>query len=166
MRLRASLAILLFLSACSTTHTIPKSELSRLDGWKDEGNTVLQDVGAALRGERKDVRQLHDTDGRAHEFDADTPLLLVLREDEEVEEQYLQVSVDSTRFLGVPKDRPGRPVDIPLTQVRHAGVREFSLGKTLLLGGGIAGGLLIGLITFGLVYECEGDCSSGGGFDD
>jgi hypothetical protein len=165
MRLRASLAILLFLSGCSTIHTIPKSELARLDGWKDDGNTMLQDVGAAFRGERADVRQLLDDEGRPHKFDEDTPLLLVLGDDEEVLEKYIQVNVDSTRFLGVPKDRPGRPVDIPLTQVQHAGVKEFSLGKTLALGGGIVGGLLIGLITFSLVYECEGDCG-GGGFDD
>lgn len=165
MRLRASLAILLFASGCSTTHTIPKSELTRLDGWKDEDTSLLQDVGAAFRGERKDVRQLIDVEGKAHKFNADTPLVLFLGDDEEVENEYIQVSVDATRFHGIPGDSPGRPVTIPLNQVEHAGVREFSLGKTLLLGGGIAAGLLVGLITFGLVYECEGDCSSGG-FDD
>ncbi|MBZ4419399.1 hypothetical protein [Myxococcus sp. RHSTA-1-4] len=168
MRLRASLTLLALLSSttgCTTTYSIPRSELSRLDGWKDDGNTLLEDVGASLRGERKDVRQLHDDEGRPHKFNADTPLILVRTRGEELESKYLQVDVDSLQFRGVPVERPGRPVAVALGEVERAAVREFSWGKTLLLSGGIALGVLGSLVAVGLAVDGDGS-SGGGGFDD
>jgi hypothetical protein len=163
MRLRASLAIALLTTGCTTTHTIPKAGLARLDGWRDDERTLLQDVGAALRGEREDVRQLIDTRGRAHEFDKDTPLVLFLQDGREQTGTYRQVDVDAQRFRGVPTERPGRPVVVPLDQVDHAGIRRFSLSNTLLLTGGIAAGVLVGLTVVGLALG--GGSGGGGGID-
>jgi hypothetical protein len=58
MRIRASLALLLSVTGCTTTHTLPKAELARLDGWVGQETTLLQDIGSTLRNERKDIRRL------------------------------------------------------------------------------------------------------------
>lgn len=166
MRLRASLAIALLTTGCSTTHTLPKAELTRLDGWRDDGNSMLEDMGAALRGERKDVRQLVDREGRAHKFTKDTPLVFFREDGREQTDTYMQVDVDAQRFRGVPTERPTRAVVVPLEEVEYAGVREFSLGKTLLLTGGIAAAVFTGLVILGAAV---GDGGGGGGgidFDD
>ncbi|MCP3142657.1 hypothetical protein [Pyxidicoccus xibeiensis] len=169
MRLRASLTILALLSTstgCTTTYNIPKSELAQLDGWKDDRNSLLEDVGASLRGERKDVRELLDDEGRAHKFNADTPLILVRPQGKALESKYLQVDVDAVEFRGIPVERPGRPVRVALGEVERAAVREFSWGKTVLLTGGIVLGALSSLIAVGLIVGDGDGSGGGGGFDD
>ena len=166
MRLRTSLAIALLTTGCTTTHTIPKAELTRLDGWRDDGRTMLEDVGAAFRGERKDVRQLLDSEGRAHQFSKDTPLVFFHQDGREQAGTFMQVDVDGRQFRGVPTDYPAQSIVVPLERVEHAGLRRFSLGKTLLLTGGIATGVFVGLVVLGAAL---GDGSGGGGgfdFDD
>ena len=158
MRVRASLtALLLTVTGCTTTYKIPKSELSRLDGWKGEETTMLQDIGSALRNERKDIRSLHDTNGRQHPVTVDTPLVLVPYQGEELVEKYVEVHVDEQRFRGVPRSALRGSVEVPMAQIDHAGVRKFSLGKTVLLGLGIGGSLTLALIALGLAVGGTGD---------
>lgn len=166
LRLRTSLAIALVATGCTTTHTIPKAELTRLNGWRDDGNSMLEDVGAALRGQRKDVRQLVDTRGRAHKFDKDTPLVFLFLDGRERTETFMQVDIDGQRFRGVPTDHPRQSVVIPLDRVQDAGIRRFSLGNTLLLTGGIGASTLLVLLLVGLALPDSGGSGGGGGFDD
>jgi hypothetical protein len=162
MRLRASLAIVLLSTGCTNVHRMPKSELTKLDGWRDDGKTMLEDIGGALRGEKKDIRRLIDDRGREHKFDRDTSLVLVLPGGRELTESYIQVDVNAERFLGVPTERPGRPVTLPMEQIQGAGVRKFSLSDTLLLTGGVGILLFSGLLAVGLATGGGG----GGGDDD
>ncbi|WP_224367805.1 hypothetical protein [Hyalangium versicolor] len=164
MRIRASLALLLTVTGCSTTYTIPKHELARLDGWAGKDTTLLQDIEGSLRNERKDVRRLRDTEGNEHVFNTDTPLVLEKTDGDVITEKYREVNVDGQSFRGVPKEALGRTVEVPLTEVGSAGVRKFSLGKTVLLGSGIAVGLAAGLIALGLAFGgSEGDSDDGPG---
>ncbi len=158
MRVRASLAaLLLTVTGCTTTHRVPKSELSRLNGWKGEETTMLQDIGSALRNEQKDIRHLYDTDGDKHRFTVDTPLVLVPYQGDEIVAKYVEVHADEQRFLGVPRSARLARVEVPMGQIDHAGVREFSLGKTVLLGLGIGGSLTLALIALGLAVGGTGD---------
>jgi hypothetical protein len=144
MRVRASLALLLVATGCTTTYSIPKTELSRLNGWAAQGTTESEH-----RDKPRDVRRLRDHEGREHLFSEDTPLVLVQRDGEVIAEKYVEVSVDGHSFHGVPQVAFHRTVEIPLNEVQSAGVREFSLSKTLLLGTGIVLGLTASLIAMG-----------------
>jgi hypothetical protein len=165
MRIRASLALLLTVTGCTTTHRIPKSELTRLDGWVGQETTLLQDIGSTLRNERKDIRRLRDVHGHEHPITVDTPLVLVPYRGEEIVEKYVEVHVDGQTFRGVPRSAFRGNVEVPLESLDHAGVRKFSLGKTVLLGTGVAGSLTLVLLVVGLAL---GGDSSGDGdiFDD
>lgn len=163
MRIRASFALLLTLTGCTTTYRIPKAELTRLDGWKGQETSVLQDIGSALRNERKDIRSLRDTSGNEHRFTVDTPLVLVPYQGDEIVEKYVEVNVDEQRFQGVPRAAFRGNVEMPMDQLDHAGVRKFSPGKTVLLGTGVGGCLLLTLIVLSLAVS---DGSGGGGDDD
>lgn len=144
MRIRASLALLLAATGCSTTYKVPKAEISRLDGWfvPDLVKRRPEDANDAAPAE---VR-MRDTEGREHTFTEDTPLVLVQRDGAVIAEKFLEVNVDGQYFRGVPQDAFRRNVEIPLSEVKSAGVREFHLGKTLLLCGGIAAGVAAALV--------------------
>jgi hypothetical protein len=158
MRIRASFALLLTLTGCTTTHRIPKTELTRLDGWKGEETTMLQDIGSTLRNERKDIRSLRDTSGNEHRFTADTPLVLVPHQGDEIVGKYVEVHADEQRFQGVPRGALRSSVEMPMDELDHAGVRKFSPGKTVLLGVGVGGSLLLTLIVLSLaVSDGSGD---------
>ena len=144
MRVRGSLALLRAATGCTTTYNVPKAEISRLNGWfvpdlvkRQPGDGRLEEPGAV---------QLRDTQGREHRFTEDTPLVLVQRNGAVVAEKYLDVSVDGERFRGVPQDAFRRVVEIPLSEVQSAGLREISVGKTALLLSGIALGLVGAII--------------------
>ncbi|HLL02059.1 MAG TPA: hypothetical protein VK539_15820 [Myxococcaceae bacterium] len=165
MRIRASFALLLTLTGCTTTHRIPKTELTRLDGWKGEETTMLQDIGSALRNERKDIRSLRDTSGDEHRFTADTPLVLVPHQGDEIVEKYVEVHADEQRFQGVPRAAFRGNVELPMDQISHAGVRKFSPGKTVLLVVGGGGSLMLTLIVLSLVVSDGSGDSDGDVFD-
>ena len=136
MRVRASLALLLAAPGCTTTYNVPRTEISRLNGWfvpelvqRQPGDGRLEDPGTV---------QLRDTEGREHRFTEDTPLVLVHQNGAVIAEKYLDVTVDGQHFRGVPQDAWRRIVEVPLSEVQSAGVREFSVGKTALLISGIA----------------------------
>jgi hypothetical protein len=163
MRVRASLALLLTVTGCTTTHTIPKAELARLDGWVGQETTLLQDIGSTLRKERKDIRRLHDVEGNEHPFTVDTSLVLFPHQGEEIVGNYVEVHVDGQRFRGVPREALSGDIEVPMDGIQSAGVRKFSLGKTALLGAGIIVGLAASLFTLGLTLEGGG---GGGDSDD
>jgi hypothetical protein len=166
MRVRASLALLLTVTGCTTIHRIPKSELARLDGWKGQETSVLQDIGSALRNERKDIRHLRDTHGHEHRFTVDTPLVLVPYQGDEIVEKYVEVHVDEQRFRGVPRSAFRGSVDVPMDKIDYAGVRKFSAGKTVMLGVGVGGGLLLTLMVVGLALGGGSGGGDGDIFDD
>jgi hypothetical protein len=139
MRVRASLALVLAATGCTTTYRVPRTEISRLNGWfvpdlvkQQPGDGRLEDPGTV---------QLRDIEGREHRFTEDTPLVLVHRNGTVIAEKYLDVSVDGEHFRGVPQDAFRRIVEVPLNDVQSAGLREVSMGKTVLLISGIALGL-------------------------
>jgi hypothetical protein len=146
MRIRASLALLLAATGCSTTYKVPPAEISRLNGWfvpdlvkRAPGDGRLEDPGSV---------QLRDTEGRPHKFTEDTPLVLVQRDGSVIAEKFLDVRVDGEHFRGVPQDAFRRTVDVPLGEVQSAGIREVSVGRTALLISGISAvvvGTLIGV---------------------
>lgn len=162
MRVRASLALLLTVTGCTTTHTIPKAELARLDGWVGQETTLLQDIGSTLRKERKDIRRLRDVEGNEHPFSVDTSLVLFRHQGEEIAGQYVEVHVDAQRFRGVPREALSGDIEVPMDEIQSAGVRKFSMGNTVLLGSGIIVGLAASLFVLGLTLEGGG----GGGDDD
>lgn len=144
MRIRASVALLLAATSCSTTYKVPKTEISRLNGW------FVPDL---VRNHPSDGRladpasvTLRDTEGIEHPFTEDTPLVLVKRDGAVIAEKYLDVRVDDQRFRGVPQDAFRRTIELPMTEVQSASIRELNLGRTLLLCGGIAAGVVGGLV--------------------
>jgi hypothetical protein len=80
----------------------------------------------------------------------DTPLVLVPFEGDDIVEKYVEVHVDGQSFRGVPRSAFRGSVEVPLDKLESAGVRKFSLGKTLLLGAGIGASLTAALIVLGL----------------
>ncbi len=144
MRVRAFLALLLAATGCTTTYRVPRTEISRLNGWfvpdlvkRQPSDGRLEDPGTV---------QLRDTEGREHRFTEDTPLVLVQRNGTIIAEKYLDVSVDGQHFRGVPQDAFRRIVEVPLSDVQSVGLREISVGKTALLLSGIALGLAGGIV--------------------
>ncbi|MBN1207465.1 MAG: hypothetical protein JXB05_21485 [Myxococcaceae bacterium] len=140
MRVRASFALLLAATGCTTTYTIPKTEISRLDGWFVP-DLVLVRPGDGHVADPMSVR-VRDTEGREHLFTEDTPLVLVQSNGAVIAEKYLEVDVDRQHFRGVPQDAFRRTVEVPLREVQSAGIRELHLGKTLLLCTGVALGVV------------------------
>jgi hypothetical protein len=162
MRTHALLALLLTVTGCTTTYRVPKAELARLDGWVGHEKTLLQDIESTLRNERKDIRRLRDVDGNEHPFTADTPLVLFPYQGDEIVGKYVKVSVDEHHFRGVPRAALRRELEVPLEGIESAGVRKFSLGKTVLLGSGIIVGLAASLVALSLAF---GEAGGGGGGD-
>jgi hypothetical protein len=160
MRVRASLALLLTVTGCTTTHNIPKAELARLDGWVGQETTLLQDIEGTLRNERKDIRRLRDVEGNEHPFTVDTSLVLFPLQGGEIVGKYVEVHVDGQRFRGVPRAALRGDIEVPMDGIQSAGVRKFSLGKTVLLGSGIIVGLAASLLALGLAV---GDGGGGDG---
>ncbi|MBU8896917.1 hypothetical protein KRR26_14960 [Corallococcus sp. M34] len=161
MRLGASLAAVLLTTGCSTMYAIPRSELPRLDGWKDDRSVRLTELGDMRPGEAKETRSLRDVAGTEHTFSADTPLVLVRRDGATVEERFVQVHVDATRFVGVPLSRPEQPVEVPMEQVQAASVRHFNLARTLLVSGGVAAGVLASVATLAVLLAPKGHGGNG-----
>jgi hypothetical protein len=164
MRLRASLAVVLLVpltTGCTTTYTIPKSELVRLDGWRDDGSALRADVSDAVLGSPRNVRWVRDEDGAQQPFGADTPLVLVRQDGAALDWKYVQVRVDALRFEGVPLHQQ-EPVVVPLEEVRSASVRRFSLPKTLLLLGAVGVGALGSVVLVGkLIWPASTGTNTG-----
>ena len=171
MRLCAALTAATLLSACTTTYAIPKSELVRLDGFKDDNAALLRELGDVMLNRPNDrSRAVRDVEGDTHKFTADTPLALVgpPKEPEELrfrteEQRFIALGVDATRFQGVPIKPDSQPVIVPMAEVDHGTLREFSLGKTLLLTGGIGLAVLASVVTVGLLIDPTTDGDGGGG---
>lgn len=149
MRIRASVALLLALTGCSTTYNVPKTEISRLNGWFVPDLVVNHPDDGRL--EDPSTVRLRDTEGHEHPFTEDTPLVLTRRDGSVVAEKYLDVSVDTEHFRGIPQDAFRRTIDVPLNEVQSASIRELNLGKTLLLCGGVAAGVVSALVGMRLV---------------
>ena len=163
MRLCAALTALSLLASCTTTYAIPKPELTRLDGFRDENAALMRELGDVMLNrvtERK--RTVMDVEGQAHQFTSDTPLALALargsaQADTEFQ-RFIQVGVDGDRFRGVPLEgstssTTAPPVVVALSEVDHARLREFSLGKTLLLTGTIGAALLGSLVVVSMFFK-------------
>ncbi|WP_147444459.1 MULTISPECIES: hypothetical protein [Corallococcus] len=165
------IAVSLLSSACTTTYAIPRSELTRLDGFKDDNAALLKELGDVMLNRPNDRRRaVRDVDGETHQFTSDTPLALVgpPKEPEEArfqteEQRFIQVAVDTTRFQGVPLKPDTAPLVVPMAEVEHGRLREFSLGKTLLLTGAIGIGVLAAVVTAGLLIDPTTDGDGGGG---
>jgi hypothetical protein len=144
MRIRASLALLLAASGCSTTYTVPKAEISRLNGW------YVPDLVARRPGdghlEDPSHVELRDSEGREHPFTEDTPLVLVRRDGAVISEKFLDVAVDGENFRGIPQDAFRRKIEVPLSEVQSAGIREVNVSRTVLLCSGIVAGVVGALI--------------------
>ncbi|CAM3909589.1 hypothetical protein G4177_27430 [Corallococcus sp. ZKHCc1 1396] len=166
----ALFAVSLMSSACTTTHAIPKSELARLDGFKDDNAALLRELGDVMLNRPDERRRMvRDVDGETHAFTADTPLALVgpATEPEEArfqteEQRFIQVGVDATRFQGVPLKPDAAPLVVPMAQVEHGRLREFSLGRTLLLTGAIGVAVLASVVTLGILIDPTTDGDGGG----
>ena len=174
MRVCALLTAATLLSACSTTYAIPKSELMRLDGFKDDNAALLKELGDVMLNRPNDrSRTVRDVEGDTHKFTADTPLALVgpPKEPEDARfrteaQRFIALSVDTTRFVGVPIKPDSEPLSVQMAEVDHGTLRKFSLGKTLLLTGGIGLVVLASVVTVGLLIDptTDGD-GHGGGID-
>ncbi|NOJ97203.1 hypothetical protein HMI51_30210 [Corallococcus coralloides] len=161
MRLCAALTALSMLASCTTTYAIPKPELARLDGFRDENAALMRELGDVLPNRvtaRK--RTVHDAEGQAHQFTADTPLALarVSAQADAEFQRFIEVGVDGDRFRGVPLEgstssAAAPPVVVPLSEVDHARLREFSLGKTLLLTGTIGVVLMGSLVAVSMLFK-------------
>ncbi|WP_375745817.1 hypothetical protein NR800_14255 [Corallococcus interemptor] len=161
MRLCAALTALSLLASCTTTYAIPKPELARLDGFRDDNAALMRELGDVMLNratERK--RVLRDVEGQPHPFTSDTPLALArvsARADAEFQ-RFIEVGVDGDRFRGVPLEgstssTAAPPIVVPLSEVDHARLREFSLGKTLLLTGTIGAVVLGSLVVVSMFFE-------------
>ncbi|RKH56699.1 hypothetical protein [Corallococcus aberystwythensis] len=161
MRVCAALTAVALLSSCTTTYAIPKPELTRLDGFKDDNAALLKELGDVMLN-RATARQrtVRDVEGQAHQFSSDTPLALArVSAQAEVEfQRFIEVGVDADRFRGVPLEGSSSgasapPVVVPLAEVDHAQLREFSLGKTLLLTGSIGVVLMGSLVAVSMLFK-------------
>jgi hypothetical protein len=153
MRVRASFALLLAVTGCTTTYKVPRAELSRLDGWVGSDMAPRGDSRPPAPEQRQDARRLRDTEGRVHAFTEDTPLVIFQRDGEVIDEKFLEVDIDGQRFRGVPEAAYRRVIEVPLNEVESAGVREFSLGKTVVFSTTLALGLAAAL--FGMKMALE-----------
>jgi hypothetical protein len=143
MRLRAALALLLTASGCSTTYRVPKTELTRLDGWFVP-ELANRPGDSGLKPPQRVT--LRDTEGREHLFTEDTPLVIVQRGGATLVEKYIDLSVDAQRFRGVPLDAFRRTVEVPLSEVQSTSIQEISTSRTALLCGGLAAGVVGAII--------------------
>src|SRR4051794_34924235 len=98
MRIRASFALLLAATGCSTTYKVPKTEISRLNGWFVPDLVAHHPSDGRL--EDPSSVKLRDTEGHEHPFTEDTPLVLVRSNGSVIAEKFLDVSVDTERFRG------------------------------------------------------------------
>lgn len=161
MRLCAALTALSLLASCTTTYSIPKPELARLDGFRDDNAALMRELGDVMLNrptERK--RTVQDVEGQPHEFSSDTPLALErasAQADAEFQ-RFIEVGVDAEHFRGVPLEGSSSnahapEVRVPLAEVDHAQLREFSMGKTLLLTGGIGAAVIGSLVVVSMFFK-------------
>ncbi|NOK20021.1 hypothetical protein [Corallococcus carmarthensis] len=161
MRLCAALTAVSLLASCTTTYAIPKPELARLDGFRDDNAALLKELGdVMLNRPNERHRMVRDVEGKAHPFSSDTPLALarVSAQAEAEFQRFIEVGVDADRFRGVPLEgsssgASAAPLVVPLTEVDHAQLREFSLGKTLLLTGTIGVVLMGSLVAVSMLFK-------------
>ncbi|NPC48440.1 hypothetical protein D7X99_00460 [Corallococcus sp. AB032C] len=171
MRLCAALTALSLLASCTTTYAIPKPELTRLDGFRDENAALMRELGDVMLNRVTDrKRTVRDVEGQAHQFTSDTPLALVSAQADTEFQRFIEVGVDGDRFRGVPLEGStssvsAPPVVVSLAEVDHARLREFSLGKTLLLTGTIGVVLMGSLVMVSKLFKpttgSEGDRPGG-----
>ncbi|GMT96059.1 hypothetical protein KH5H1_01780 [Corallococcus caeni] len=161
MRLCAALTAVTLLASCTTTYAIPKPQLARLDGFKDDNAALLRELGDVMLNRPNDRRRtVLDVEGKAHHFTSDTPLALarVSAQADAEFQRFIEVGVDADRFRGVPLEGSSSgaaapALVVPLTEVDHARLREFSLGKTLLLTGTIGAVVLGSLVAVSMLFE-------------
>ncbi|NRD55958.1 hypothetical protein HRD49_13115 [Corallococcus exiguus] len=159
MRLCAALTALSLLASCTTTYAIPKPELTRLDGFRDENAALMRELGDVMLNRVTDrKRTVRDVEGQAHQFTSDTPLALVSAQSDTEFQRFIEVGVDGDRFRGVPLEgstssAAAPPVVVSLSEVDHARLREFSLGKTLLLTGTIGVALMGSLVMVSKLFK-------------
>ncbi|WP_223634258.1 hypothetical protein [Corallococcus sp. EGB] len=161
MRLCAALTALSLLASCTTTYAIPKPELARLDGFRDDNAALMREMGDVMLNrptERK--RTVWDVEGQPHQFSSDTPLALarVSAQAEAEYQRFIAVGVDGERFRGVPlegstSNTSAPAVVVPLSEVDHAQLREFSLGKTLILTGSIGAAVIGSLVVVSMFFK-------------
>ncbi|NPC72052.1 hypothetical protein [Corallococcus exiguus] len=171
MRLCAALTALSLLASCTTTYAIPKPELTRLDGFRDENAALMRELGDVMLNRVTDrKRTVRDVEGQAHQFTSDTPLALVSAQADTEFQRFIEVGVDGDHFRGVPLEgstssAAAPPVVVSLSEVDHARLREFSLGKTLLLTGTIGVALMGSLVMVSKLFKpttgSEGDRPGG-----
>jgi hypothetical protein len=168
MRPCAALTAASLLASCTTTYAIPKPELTRLDGFKDDNAALMRELGDVMLDRPTERRRaVKDVDGQTHHFTSDTPLALArvvskasVPPTQQVLEyqRFLQVGVDAEHFRGVPLEGStsstfAPPVVVSMAEVDHARLREFSLGKTLLLTGGIGVAVLGSVVVASLFMK-------------
>ena len=171
MRLCAALTALSLLASCTTTYAIPKPELTRLDGFRDDNAALMRELGDVLLNRPTERhRTVRDVEGQPHQFSSDTPLALArgsARTDAEFQ-RFIQVGVDADHFRGVPLEgstssAPAPAMEVSLSEVDHAQLREFSLGKTLLLTGSIGAAVLGSLVVVNMMLKSTTGSDSGNG---
>ncbi|MBN9684197.1 MULTISPECIES: hypothetical protein [unclassified Corallococcus] len=161
MRLCAALTALSLLASCTTTYAIPKPELTRLDGFRDDNAALMRELGDVMLNrvtERK--RTVRDVEGQPHPFTSETPLALArVSAQADVEfQRFIEVGVDGEHFRGVPLEgstssAPAPATVVALSEVDHARLREFSLGKTLILTGTIGVALMGSLVLVSKLFK-------------
>lgn len=162
----ALLALLSFTSmACTTVHQVPTRELAKLDGFREDQRSLLNMIDPRVPAPPS--YRLIDKDGQGHTFDASSRLVLELRtkgEEDEIEARYRAITVKPDLFIGLERGS-SREIRAPLSQVQRAGLREFSVGKTVGLIAGIAGGALLTLIIISATLPSSNGGGGGGGID-
>ncbi|MBI5609200.1 MAG: hypothetical protein HY902_10015 [Deltaproteobacteria bacterium] len=152
-------AFALLASACTTVHAVKPTELTKLDGFVDRELSTAEAIKSLAE---EPEYALVDESGRRHSFDSGTRLVLdtaVAGKSDRVEEKYRSVVVRDGVFSGKTAE-DGENIQIPLANIEMAGVRRRSIGKTLLLVGGIATGLFLILVIAAVSNPNSGNSSS------
>jgi hypothetical protein len=157
----ASALLLALVFGCTAVRTIPKTELTRLDGYVYEKKSFLQRAKEAVNS--ASAYELHDVDGESHAFSESTRLVLGARGNDPVENRYRSVTVRDGELRA--EALSGQPLQLQLADIDVVGVREFSLGRTLGLVGGILGVVVVGLAVLVANVEPSENSSGGGGHD-
>lgn len=166
---RAAVALLVTLSlasaGCTSVHDIATMELLKLNGFREPQGSLLSKLDP--RAKPAPVYRVTDKEGKVHDFDESSRLVLMIRtngKESENEARYRAVDVTPEQFLGMERES-GREVRVPMTQIDHAGLREFSTAKTLGLVGGILGAALVGAIIIVAVSPSGGGSGGSSGWD-
>jgi hypothetical protein len=150
-----------FGGSCTAVREVPKDELLKLNGFQMREKGFVDRVVDSMT--EPPEREIIFADGGTHDFDQRSLLVVEPRGGEPIEGKYRSISVTDGVLRAVPMKKAD-PLDLRLADVESAGVRQFSLGRTLGLAGGIAGALVAGLIV--LVAVLPEPQNSGGSSHD